>query len=229
MIVQRTLATRATTLGEKRQVRVICSTQAIGRDALVVMSAGIELDAFRKNPVILWQHDPTVPIARAVTISTAGENLEALVQFPPEAASPKAREVYELIRAGIVSGLSLGFEPIKVEPLKEGGDVVGTRISRCELLEVSFVSIPAVPNALVTGRSASLRAAPRRSMEFHRRHAAELAKWLRADRACQSRSAGGASDERDGSGARHPCSWKETERRVAELRARLLAEEGHRD
>ncbi len=182
MILQRKFATRNSVLTERRQVRVVCSTQALGRDALLMVSAGVELDAFRKNPVVLWQHDPNVPIARAVTIGVAGENLEARVQFPPDAASPTAREGFELIRAGVISGVSLGFDPIEIEPLKKDGAKAGERIVRCELLEVSFVSIPAVPNALVTERGATRRALARRSMEEHRQRAAELEAWLAVER-----------------------------------------------
>jgi HK97 family phage prohead protease len=134
---------------DDRAVTVTCSTETLGRDKIVLMSRGIDLNNFRANPVWLWQHNADWPVARSSEISVQGTNLVSRVRFPPAGVSARADEVLGLIRAGIINGASTGFEKVQAEPI-EGG---GTRIKSCELAEMSFVSIPAVPDALVTERA----------------------------------------------------------------------------
>jgi HK97 family phage prohead protease len=161
MIRRKALGAQVSTLAEKRQVRVTCSTPDVGRDGLVLETAGIDLAAFRTNPVVLWQHDADKPVARAIQIGVEGDALKALVQFPPDGVSATADEVYGLIKAGVVNAVSAGFEPIETKPRGiEGGE----RIIRSELLEFSFVSIPALPSALITERAAPRRQHPRRAI-----------------------------------------------------------------
>ena len=137
---------------DSRVVTVRCSTEGIGRDKLVLVSRGIQLDNYRNNPVWLWQHNPDWPIARSNDISIVGSDLVARVAFPDAGVSPRADEIYGLIRAGVINAASTGFDPISTEPF-EIGDVRGVKITASELQEMSFVSIPAVPDALVTERA----------------------------------------------------------------------------
>ena len=149
--IRRDLHAETTVLSEARQVRVTVSTDEVGRDNLVMVTDGIDLRYYRQNPVVLWQHDPEKPIARAANIGVddAGR-LSALVQFPDEGVSALADEVYGLIRSGIINAASIGADPLDTEPL--GKD--GAKILRAEMCEFSFVSIPAVRGALITERSA---------------------------------------------------------------------------
>ncbi len=164
-----------------RVVTVKCSTESLGRDNIVMMSSGIDLTFYRDNPVWLWQHDPDCPIARAETIGVIGSNLIAKVRFPDAGESAKSDEVYALIKAGVINAASSGVDILESEPLDPSRRDGGIRIVRCELQEMSFVSIPAVPDALIIERAHRRDAyTPRasRSMQFHRRmarlYAAEL-------------------------------------------------------
>ncbi len=154
MMKRHVVQTRASVLSEKRQVRVICSTETKGRDDIILVTRGIDLTNFRLNPVVMWQHCPDWPIARAVEIGVEGNDLVATVQFPEAGASPRADEVYNLVKAGVINAVSTGFEMREAEPLDPSKPRDGLRITACELQEFSFVSIPAVPDALVTERSA---------------------------------------------------------------------------
>jgi HK97 family phage prohead protease len=156
MIQRHLLETRAAdVLAEKRQVLVTCNTESKGRDNLIVMSRGIDLTAYKTNPVVCFQHNPDWPIARAVEIGVKGNNLVATVQFPEAGASPRADEVYGLIKAGVINAVSTGFETYEDELINPANSRSGTRITACELQEFSFVSIPALPDALVTARNHS--------------------------------------------------------------------------
>jgi HK97 family phage prohead protease len=141
---------------DDRAVTVTCSTEMLGRDKIVLVSRGIDLSNYRSNPIWLWQHNADWPVARSQEIGVQGDDLVARVQFPPVGVSERADEVLGLIRAGVINAASTGFEKVQAEPIDAANPRSGTRIVSCELAEMSFVSIPAVPNALVTERTAEL-------------------------------------------------------------------------
>jgi hypothetical protein len=74
-------------------------------------------------------------------------------KFAPEGISRTADEICGLVKSGIVSGLSIGFEPIESEPIDRGNRYGPQRVVRRELMEISFVSIPANRETIVTQRS----------------------------------------------------------------------------
>jgi HK97 family phage prohead protease len=157
MTIQRkALGASTETLAERRQVRVVCSTADVDRSGDVVVQEGIDLSAYRANPVVLWQHDPEVPVARCVEIGLVGGRLSALVEFPEEGVSAKADEVYGLVKAGVVNATSVGFMPVDAEPIDAKNPKKGTRYKAVELMEFSFVSVPAARGALVVERSFSV-------------------------------------------------------------------------
>lgn len=151
-ITRKFLPTMAKTdgLGD-RQVRVVVSTPDIDRAGDVVKAEGIDLTAYRGNPTVLWNHNPECPVARCIEISTKSGAVEALVQFPPEGDDAEADQLYKRIKNGVVNAASIGFNPTKAEPIKGGG----LNYSSCELLEFSFVSVPANSEALIVERSAA--------------------------------------------------------------------------
>lgn len=151
-IVMRSVVEAAT--DDDRSVTVTCSTETMGRDKIVLVTAGVDLTNYRRNPIWLYQHNPDWPVARSEQIGPAGELLVARVKFPDAGISRRADEVLGLIRAGIINTASTGFEKIKAEPIDPANPGAGTRIVSCELAEMSFVSIPALPDALVTERAA---------------------------------------------------------------------------
>jgi HK97 family phage prohead protease len=151
-MIFRSLPSSVSTLAEKRQVLVRASSPSVDLAGDIVEQSGIILSAFHANPVVLWQHDPGQPIARALQTGMSGGNLTALIQFPPEGTSAQSDEAWRLIQAGIVSTVSIGFDPIKTEPLHGGRR--GFKYLQSLLLEISFVSIPANGDAGVIARAA---------------------------------------------------------------------------
>ena len=135
------------TLGD-RQIRVVASTAARDRVKDIMVAAGCDLSNYASNPIVLAQHDPDHPIGTA-KVSIVGDRVEALIEFAPLGASRKADEYCALAKAGVIGTVSVGFNPLKVEPIKGGGN----RIETWELLELSLVSVPCNPEAVVTQRS----------------------------------------------------------------------------
>lgn len=66
----------------------------------------------------------------------------------------RAREVNALVKAGAISGISVGFITRKSMPRKGGGRT----ISKVELVEASLVAIPMHPGARVTSTKDAMQA-----------------------------------------------------------------------
>lgn len=85
---------------------------------------------------MLWQHDPAVPIGRWTRIAEDGAGL--VVEGSLALSSARGREAFELVRAGAVDGLSIGFRTRRAR--RESG---GTRrLLDIDLWEVSIVTFP---------------------------------------------------------------------------------------
>lgn len=146
------VAAQINTLSEN-EVEVIISTSALARDGHILEPSGCDLSNYKNNPIVLWQHNPDVPVGRAADLAVEGDKIRARITFAPTGISPKADEVRGLVKNGIVSGVSVGFDVIDSEPLDEKQPRGGQRFTKWELLECSFCSVPADPGAAVTARA----------------------------------------------------------------------------
>ncbi|AIP62308.2 phage capsid protein [Burkholderia thailandensis] len=126
-----------------RVLKGIASTPTPDRVGDTVVPEGIQ---FKTPFPLLWQHDPGKPIGTVnkMTITAAGAEVEATIAPPGTAAY--IDEAYNLIKAGLVPGLSIGFRPIDADYDKATG---GFLIKSCELFELSAVTIPANADAAV--------------------------------------------------------------------------------
>lgn len=140
----------------ERQIRVIVSTGDVDRAGDIIDPNGIDFTAYRKNPVVLYQHDHDEPIARCAEIGVVNGRVEALFQFPDPGASETSDEVYNLIKAGVLNAVSIGFIPLESISLDPKDAWGPKRYTKCEMLEVSVVSVPANSNALIIERKLPL-------------------------------------------------------------------------
>jgi HK97 family phage prohead protease len=146
------VAAQINALGEN-EVEVIISTSTLARDGHILEPSGCDLTNYRVNPIVLWQHNPDVPVGRATDLVVEGDKIRARITFAPVGISQKADEVRGLVKNGIVSGVSVGFDVIDAEPLDPKQPRGGQRFTKWELLECSFCSVPADPGAAVTARA----------------------------------------------------------------------------
>ena len=151
-MIRQTLPTRVRAVGDN-EVEVILSTGTLARDGHVLEPRGAVLDNYLLNPIVLWQHDPLSPVANASAIRVKSDCLTAKVTFAPLGVSAVADQVRGLVKSGVVSSLSVGFEPLDGVPLDAKRPRGGQIFKRWELLEASFVSVPADPRAIVTARA----------------------------------------------------------------------------
>lgn len=120
----------------------VASTQTADRDGEVIIQAGWQLDNFRKNPVILAGHDYwSFPVGKATEILIEGSRLLFKMVF---ATTEKGQEAMQLVKEGVLSAFSVGFIP------KTWSDA--DTIAEAELLEISLVSVPANPEAVVLAK-----------------------------------------------------------------------------
>jgi HK97 family phage prohead protease len=129
------------------------SSSRLGRDGHILIPAGLNLTNYRKNPIILWQHNPGAPVARCVSISVVDGELRGAGEFPPAGTSDTADEVCGLVKSGVVSAVSIGFDVVDAQPLDPKRPYGGQRIVSSELLECSLVSVPADTGAVITERA----------------------------------------------------------------------------
>jgi HK97 family phage prohead protease len=121
----------------------IASKEVVDRMGDIVKIDGIKIDNYLRNPVILFNHFPEKVIGKAVDVLKTSDSLIVKIQF---ANTPLAQEIKELVAEGFLNTLSIGFMPLQYKPNDNGNGIVYESV---ELLEVSIVSIPANPEAVV--------------------------------------------------------------------------------
>lgn len=135
----------------------VLSDESVNRYKFRVLTNGIELGAFLSNPVVLLKHDRTLlPIGKWENIRKEGVKLLAEPNF--DDSDPLAMSVQKKVEQGILSAVSIGFDFIEVsddEKLMLPGQKLST-VTKCELLEVSIVDIPANRNAIALTSSAAV-------------------------------------------------------------------------
>ena len=118
------------------------STNDVDRQGDVVPTAVWErgLQDYLKNPVILAYHDHAKPVGRMVEhkIDNKGLWIKATI-------SEAAGDVYNLVKNGIITAFSIGFQ-VKDAEYKSDAEVF--LIKDLALHEISVVSVPANQNTL---------------------------------------------------------------------------------
>jgi uncharacterized protein len=100
------------------------------------------LSAGKKWPV-LWQHQVDNPIGHC-TITDSREGLQVVGTL--ELSDPTAQKAYTFMKAGIIKGLSIGYDTIQAT---YDGDV--RHLTELKLWEISCVTFPMNESAVVTG------------------------------------------------------------------------------
>lgn len=139
-----------------RLITFTISTETVDRDGDTLAVAGWDLENYKKNPVVLWDHDPhQLPIAQCVAIFVENNKLKATARFPTADVYPFADTVYKLLLDGCLNATSVGFQPLEWTQA-DGSDRQGVMpldFSKQALLEWSVVSVPANPEALLESKS----------------------------------------------------------------------------
>ncbi|MFM2437359.1 MAG: hypothetical protein RLZ55_168 [Actinomycetota bacterium] len=126
-------------------------------------------------PLMLHHQHRAMPIGKAVEWDSQPDGVYATWEIAP---TDDADEAYRMMRDGFLTGLSVGFRPVKND-IDTSGEVMKVRRVEAVLLEVSAVSIAAYEDATITlvrSRGQSLE----RSKEHLNREAYK--RWLESVR-----------------------------------------------
>ena len=93
---------------------------------------------------LLWQHDGKQPIGAWVSLTEDARGLKARGRL--NLAVARACEAHALMKQGALDGLSIGFRPVRVTRDRSSGL---RRIHALELVEISLVTFPMLPQARV--------------------------------------------------------------------------------
>ncbi len=100
----------------------------------------------KRGVKMLWQHDPTQPIGIWDEVREDSKGL--YVKGRILNAVEKGREATELLKAGAIDGLSIGYRTIRAARNKAGQRV----LQELDLWEVSLVTFPMLPQARVAAK-----------------------------------------------------------------------------
>jgi hypothetical protein len=140
---------------QTRSFDAVASTEEKDRDGDVLEVAGWQLKNYRKNPIVLWKHNPDIP---AIAKTTNIWKEKGVLMFTPQFASadihPFADQIYKLYKGGFLRSFSVRFDPFKWEdmPKNEGEQrqYFGRKYKLQDLLEISCVNVPANAGCLVS-------------------------------------------------------------------------------
>lgn len=138
----------ATDDGETRTITGIASTPKQDRDNDVLDMVGAK---FALPIPLLWQHNHNEPIGEVTeaTVTDDGIEITATIVKIEEEGALKSRtdEAWQSIKSGLVKCLSIGFRPLEYNYLE---DSWGLHIKEWEWYELSAVTVPANPDAMIT-------------------------------------------------------------------------------
>tara|TARA_R110000824_G_scaffold89623_6_gene219575 strand:+ start:417 stop:1172 length:756 start_codon:yes stop_codon:yes gene_type:complete len=145
---------------EPRTIVARISTTSVDREGDVVLPSGLKLADYKKNPVVLLNHDNgSLPIGRALSVKRTSDAVIAKVQFaerPPEhpiTAEWVPDTILSLFKQKILRAFSVGFIPTDMRDAndkdrKRYGDNARRIITQWDLMEFSVVPVPANQDAL---------------------------------------------------------------------------------
>lgn len=134
----------------------VLSDATVDRYGDIVDPSGWMLANFRKNPIALFGHSGGFPIGTWSHIRVEGEKLIGRLNLAAKGTSARLDEIISLVEQGILRAVSVGFRPLKSEPIDAEKPWGAQRYIKQELLETSLVSVPANPAALALAKSLNL-------------------------------------------------------------------------
>ncbi|GMU54986.1 MAG: hypothetical protein AMXMBFR33_41320 [Candidatus Xenobia bacterium] len=189
---------KSAALDEKaRTVQAIVTASVPDRDGSMILATGVDLEAYKRNPVVLWQHDrglaagPASAIGRCLEIGLTADKraVSALIKFAEGTA--RADECWSLVKNGYLTAFSIGAilrsQVTRWAPRREldalpayarealTAGAVDSVITGAELVEVSLCLVGSCPAATIAGGPLTARAATAKPLAAPRKTAPPVA------------------------------------------------------
>lgn len=133
---------------DAREITGLASTPALDRVKDIVEPLGL---SFAQDAPLLLNHDHSQPVGTVQfgAPTTKGLPFVARIAKVDEDGVVKTRtdEAWHSVKSGLIKGVSIGFIPSEYESL---GKDMGTRFTKAAVHELSLVSIPCNPEAVIT-------------------------------------------------------------------------------
>ena len=130
--------------GEAVFIEGFANKATIDRGDEIIATDAWDLDNFKKNPVILFNHGLDTlggtPVGRATHVKETDDGLFIKVRMSNSQA-PGISMVRDLVEERILKAFSVGFDPKETDSLDVDGKTV-RKITKAELFEVSIVGVP---------------------------------------------------------------------------------------
>lgn len=120
----------------------IASTPTLDRDGDIVVPSGAK---YSLPLPLLWQHKAGDPIGRVVDAKVTAKGIEIVAQVAL-GVTDEIDRYWKLMKAGLVRGLSVGFQALEHEQIPGS---FGRKIKSWSWLELSAVTIPANAEASI--------------------------------------------------------------------------------
>lgn len=157
-LIRKTFAAPVQRAGENKLTYVL-SDATLDRYGDIIEPAGWVLKWFKKNPVALFAHDSRFVVGRWENARVVAGQLLADLVLALRGTSARIDEIIGLVDQKMLPAVSVGFKPIKSEPIDPDEPYGGLRFVEQELLECSLVSVPANPAALQVAKSLNISSA----------------------------------------------------------------------
>ena len=132
---------------QDKPIKFVASTASPDRYGDVVDQKGWDLSAYNRNPVVLFNHNPSqMPIGKGKAYV---ENEQLMLEVEFDQKDDMAKTIEQKVRDGFINAVSVGFQPSKtISRSSLPSDhpyhgKSGSYFQASELLEVSIVTIPA--------------------------------------------------------------------------------------
>lgn len=128
--------------------KVRLTTDRVNAYGYRVLTSGIDIEQYRRNPVLLWMHRRGEVIGHLDNIEVDADGITGELVF--DEASERGREVAAQWEAESLRMVSVGLEMIETSDAPDDIEIGQTRptVTRSKLLEVSVVDIGANDDAL---------------------------------------------------------------------------------
>lgn len=136
-------------MAEKKGLKFVLSDESINSYGYRVLTSGIDLKMFRKNPIMFYNHDryDRLPIGKWVNIEVSDGKLTAEPEFDEN--DEFAAQIKSKVEQDILNAASIGFRVLAISD-DEKDMLKGQKrptVTRSQLTEVSIVDIPGNRNA----------------------------------------------------------------------------------
>lgn len=131
----------------------VLSDATVDRLGDVVEPRGWKLDRLVSEPIALFNHNRDHIIGMWKDVRVQGGKLIGRLVWDTGGKSPLTEHLRSLVQQGILRTVSVGFQPLKSEPIDPKEPYRGKRFVEQLLMEASLVSVPANPNAIAIAKS----------------------------------------------------------------------------